>query len=120
MTQEAKEPADLLHKKAVNRFNSLTSSILGEVSYMLKKAKLLPIPELQRNNPTFSEVVEQLKLYRMLSEMAVDLLKIDNSAELKELDVYIGLADELAKAIDAGDHDALCAAISALDEKPYI
>ncbi|WP_313396654.1 hypothetical protein [Atlantibacter hermannii] len=120
MTQNPKEPADILHKRAVRRFNALTSSILGEISAMLKKAKLLPIPELQMNNPNFTEIVEQLRLYRMLSEMAADLLKIEKQDDLNDLDTYIGLADDLAKAIDADDYDALCGAIAALDEKPYI
>jgi hypothetical protein len=117
---EVKEPADLLHKRAVNKFNSLYSAILGEISAMLKKAKLLPIPELQRNNPNFTEIVEQLKLYRAFSGMASDLLKVDKNQDLSELDDYIHLADELAKAIDADDYDALCGAIAALDQKPYV
>ncbi|WP_052189494.1 MULTISPECIES: hypothetical protein [Xenorhabdus] len=76
-------------------------------------------PELQRNNPTFSDTVSELKLYRDISIMAADLLKIDKNV-LEELNQYIDLADALAKAIDADDCDALCGAISALDEKPYI
>ncbi|CAM3806749.1 hypothetical protein [Xenorhabdus thuongxuanensis] len=119
MTKDSEEAIKILLKRAVNRFNDLYSAILGEISAMLKKAKLLPIPELQRNNPTFSDTVSELKLYRDLSIVVADLLKIDKNI-LKELNLYIDLADTLAKAIDADDYDALCGAISALDEKPYI
>ncbi len=87
---------------------------------MLKKAKLLPIPELKCNNPTFAETVTQLRLYRDFSVIVADMLKLDKNDDLKELDIYIGLVDDLAKAIDSDDYDALCAAIAALDEKPYI
>lgn len=115
-----KEPADLLHKRAVNKFNSLYSAILGEISSMLKKAQLLPIPELQRNNPTFSEIVKQLKFFRELSDVAVKMLAIDKAEDLRELDDYIRYAENLAEAIDSDDYDALCGAISALNDKPYI
>ncbi|WP_049870046.1 hypothetical protein [Dickeya fangzhongdai] len=119
-SMEAKEPADILHRRAVNKFNSLYSAILGEISSMLKKARLLPIPDLRRNNPTFAETVTQLKFFRDLSKMAADLLNIDREDDLSELDDYIHHADKLALAIDADDYDALCEAISALNDKPYI
>ena len=83
------ESVEVLHKRAVARFNSLTYAIIGEISSMLSKAKLLPIPELQLNNPTFEEVVSQLRLYRALSEKVAELLKIDRKDELAELDAYI-------------------------------
>ena len=114
------ESVEILHKRAVSRFNSLTYAIIGEISSMLSKAKLLPIPELQLNNPTFEEVVKQLRLYRDLSEKVAELLKIDRSTELTELDEYIELADDLAQAIVADNADGLCAAIAALDDKPYV
>lgn len=117
---EDKEPAELLHKRAVNKFNSLYSAILGEISSMLKKARLLPMPELQRNNPTFTEIVAQLKFFRELSGVAVELLKIDKNEDLSELDDYIRLATQLAQAIDSDDYDSLCGAIAALNDKPYI
>ncbi|MGT3492063.1 hypothetical protein [Klebsiella pneumoniae] len=110
------ESVEVLHKRAVARFNSLTYAI----SSMLSKAKLLPIPELQLNNPTFEEVVSQLRLYRALSEKVAELLKIDRKDELAELDAYIELADDLAQAIVADNPEGLCAAIAALDEKPYV
>lgn len=115
-----KEPADLLHKRAVNKFNTLYSAILGEISSMLKRAQLLPIPELQRNNPTFTQIVTQLKFFRELSDVAVKMLKIDKAEDLRELDDYILHAENLAEAIDSDDYDALCGAIAALNDKPYI
>lgn len=115
-----KEPADILHKRAVNKFDSLYSAILGEISSMLKKAQLLPIPELQRNNPTFTEIVKELKFFREISGVAVGMLKIDKADDLRDLDDYIFQAENLAEAIDSDDYDALCAAIAALNDKPYI
>jgi len=119
-TGSSQEPVEILHKKAVDRFNTLTYGILGEIGSMLGKAKLLPIPELQVNNPTFDQVVNQLKLYRALAERVAELLKIDKKQELADLDEYIEHADDLAQAIASDNADALCAAIAALDEKPYI
>ena len=116
----AQEHIEILHKKAVARFNTLTYGILGEISSMLSKAKLLPIPELQLNDPTFDRVVSQLRLYRVLAETVSELLKIDKRQELADLDEYIEYADDLAQAIASDNADALCAAIAALDEKPYI
>lgn len=115
-----KEPAEILHRRAVNKFNSLYGAILGEISSMLKKAQLLPIPELQRNNPTFTEVVKQLKFFRELSGVAAEMLKINKADDLRDLDDYIFHAENLAEAIDSDDYDALCGAIAALNDKPYI
>lgn len=109
-----------LHEKAINKFNELYSAIFGEISSMLRKAKLAPMIELQKHNPSFTETASQLKLYRDLSKVAADLIKIDQGSELAMLDEYISLVTNLAKAIDNDDYDALCGAISALDEKPYI
>ncbi|MGS3503236.1 hypothetical protein [Citrobacter koseri] len=119
-TSSSQESVEILHKKAVDRFNNLTYGILGEISSMLSKAKLLPIPELRVNNPTFDQIVSQLKLYRALAERVAELLKIDKKQELADLDEYIEHADDLAQAIASDNADALCAAIAALDEKPYI
>lgn len=109
-----------LHKQAVQRFNSLTSAIIGEISSMLSKAKLMPIPDLQTQNPTFDKIVEQLWMYKSLAVIVADLLKVDKKHELDMLDEYIGLVDNLAQAILSDDPDTLCGAIAALDEKPYI
>lgn len=109
-----------LHDKAIRKFNEVYSAIFGEISSMLRKAKLMPMIELQKNNPSFTETAVQLKLYRDFSEIAAGLLKVDKNSELNMLDDYIALVTSLAEAIDKDDHDALCGAIAALDEKPYI
>ena len=109
-----------LHKKAVEKFNDLYSAIFGEISSMLRKAKLRPMMELQKDNPSFTETAKQLKTYKDLSKAVAELLELDQSKELAMLDEYISLVTDLATAIDNDDHDALCGAISALDEKPYI
>ncbi|ENG6107235.1 hypothetical protein ACAY19_002164 [Serratia liquefaciens] len=115
-----KESVESLHKKAVLRFNRLTYAIVGEISSMLKKAKVMPLADLQNHNPTFEEVVRQLRIYRALSEAAANALGIDGADDLNEIDTYINLADDLATAIASDDYDSLCGAIAALDTKPYI
>lgn len=42
------------------------------------------------------------------------------NGEIGMIDEYISLAEALASSIDAESHDDLCAAIAALDDKPYI
>ncbi len=87
---------------------------------MLKKAKIMPMEDLRSHNPTFEEIVTQLRIYRVIASAAAKALDISEEDEMVDPDIYIELADGLAKAIKSNDHDALCEAIAALDEKPYI
>lgn len=109
-----------LRKIAIQRFNRLTYAIVGEISSMLKKAKIMPMEDLRSHDPTFEEIVKQLRVYRLVASAAADALGISEEDEMADPDIYIELADGLAKAIKSNDHDALCEAIAALDEKPYI
>lgn len=108
------------HKTAVKHFNSLTYAIIDEITPVLNKAKLMPVPELQSLNPELDEVIVQLKLYRRLYCTIINLLKLDNHHELIMLDEKIALADNLAQAIKSDNDESIFEAISAMNIKPYI
>ncbi|MBI6547392.1 hypothetical protein [Xenorhabdus lircayensis] len=109
-----------LHKRAVSRFHELHAAIFGEISSILKKAKLLPLIELRKHNPSFTEIAEELIKYRDLAQKVAAWLDIEEDQFSAYVDEYIALTRELAKAIDDDNPEALCGAIAALDEKPYI
>lgn len=106
--------------QAKKRFTTLWNSLFGEISSMLGKAKLFPIHELVGVNPSFAELVANLKSLRETIELLKPLLPGTNAAHLSMIDEYIDLAEALADSIDARCSDSLGAAIAALDEKPYI
>ena len=106
-------------EKARKMFNSLHSAIFGEISAMLRTAKLTPILTLRDVNPSFTTMVDALEEYLAI------LVKLDAftdmiSCHLDDTRKYLKLVRNLAKAIDNDDSESLCEAISALDEKPYI
>ncbi|MEQ1965245.1 hypothetical protein ABLB69_19315 [Xenorhabdus khoisanae] len=109
-----------LHKKATGRFREMHAIIFGEISSILKKAKLMPLIELRKHNPSFTEIAEELIRYRELAKKVATWLDIEEDQFSAYVDEYIALTRELAKAIDDDDPDALCGAIAALDDKPYI
>jgi prephenate dehydrogenase len=111
-------PDDHLLENAKKRFNTLHSSIYGEISSMLSKAKIMPMPDLMMQNPSFTRLVQILKEFREPLSILAPMLEIDD--ELPMLDEYISLAEKLADAIESESHDNLCGVIAALDEKPYI
>ncbi|CAG9411147.1 hypothetical protein NVI2019_PEGOAJLN_00682 [Providencia alcalifaciens] len=119
-TVELQNPEFML-KLAKRRFNGLQAIIFGEISAMLKTSKLLPLYELQNQNPTFKDIVAALTTYRDIATQVATMLgsAIDQS-EIDDVNEYLELASELAEAIDSDNHDSLCAAIAALDDKPYI
>ena len=121
MTQNPNEHdiGEAFHKKAVNRFNELHSSIFGSISAMLSQAKIQPMGTLRGKNPSFTALVDELQLYRDIAERLVTLLE-DGAENLAMIDEYLELARSMADAIDGENFDGLCAAIAALDEKPYI
>ncbi|WP_210531577.1 hypothetical protein [Pantoea ananatis] len=121
MSQFSKEPEfdEAFYKKAVNRFNELHSSIFGSISSMLSQAKIQPMGTLRGKNPSFTALVDELELYRTIAGKLGTLLGGSN-ANLAMIDEYLELARSMADAIDGENHDGLCAAIAALDEKPYI
>ncbi|MCE9882032.1 hypothetical protein LZ641_17090 [Hafnia paralvei] len=109
-----------LHDQAVDEFNRLHGTMIGEISAMLKTAKVAPLVDLRKNNPTFTSVVEELRFYRNVCAQLVPHFSVDKTSEIKMIDEYLELADDLAQAIEADNPEALCAAIAALDVKPYI
>lgn len=120
MTQNVVALQSELHRKAVNRFNELHSSIFGAISAMLVQAKLQPMTSLRGKDPSFTALVTELAFYRDVAENIGQLLEINYHQQLAMIDEYLNLAKDMADAIDSDSDDALCGAIAALDEKPYI
>ncbi|MGJ7228286.1 hypothetical protein [Morganella morganii] len=118
---EPPQDPEFIFRLAKKRFSGLQAIIFGEISAMLKISKLLPLYELQNQNPTFKDIVAALTTYRdIATQVALVVGSVIKESELNDVNEYLGLASALAEAIDADDYDSLCAAISALDEKPYI
>lgn len=115
--EEAEAIENLLHE-AKKRYNRLHAAIFGEISSMLRIAKLEPIERLYGLDPSFTKLVEQLKQFRKIVEVLAPML--DLNGELGMIDEYISIAEELAVSIDAQNSDALCVAIAKLDDKPYV
>ena len=105
--------------EAKSTYKKLHSSIMGEISSMLKTAKLEPIRHLAGLDPSFASLVEDLELYRKIIQSLIDNLGI-NVNDLEAVDKYIELARDLAESIDSECSDSLGAAIAALDEMPYV
>ncbi|MGC0989765.1 hypothetical protein WKH43_11835 [Pantoea agglomerans] len=120
MTQNVSSINQKLHDQAVDEFNRLHGTMIGEISSMLKTAKVAPLIELRKKDPTFASVVAELKIFREVCVALAPHFSVDKTSEIKMIDEYLALADDLAEAIDADNTDALCAAIAALDVKPYI
>ncbi|MGH1373570.1 MAG: hypothetical protein ACRBBW_16135 [Cellvibrionaceae bacterium] len=110
-----------LIKDAKARFNRLHSRIFGDISDMLRVAKLEPLHVLTDNDPSFTALVVELDELRGIVLGLWEIMpEISSKANLDTLDEYLGLTRELAVSIESGCSDSLGAAISALDEKPYI
>lgn len=104
--------------EAKKRYSALHRAIFGEISSMLGKAKLEPMERLHGLDPSFTALVNELKSFRDIVNALAPLLGLNG--EIGMIDEYISLAEALATSIDAENHDDLCAAIAALDDKPYI
>ena len=100
------------------RYKHLHGAIFGEISSMLSRAKLEPIERLHGLDPSFTALVEELKGLRNVVAALAPLLGLNG--EVRMIDEYISLAEDLASSIDAQSPDSLCAAIAALDDKPYV
>ncbi len=107
-------------KAAKNRFNTIYSGIFGEISSMLKLAKLCPIHELQSRDPSFMKLLDELKQYHKIVIELNTIFAFSSEIDVSRLGEYINVVENLAKAIDSGDLDDLTQAIAQLDEKPYI
>jgi len=100
------------------KYRHLHAAIFGEISSMLCKAKLEPIERLHGLDPSFTALVKELKQLREIVAVLAPLFGFTN--DLGMIDEYISLAEDLASSIDAQNSDSLCAAISVLDDKPYV
>ncbi len=120
MTQNVSPINKRLHDQAVDEFNRLHGTMIGEISAMLKTAKVAPLVDLRKKDPTFSSVVEELRAFRDVCCALAPHFRVDKTSEIAEIDKLLNMANNLAQAIEADDPDALCAAIAALDVEPYI
>lgn len=113
------EIEEKLITKAKLNYNRLHSNIMGEISFMLKTAKIEPMHHLAGLDPSFTSLVVDLERYMEIIKKLRDALDI-TSTDIELVAEYIVLARNLAESIDSGCSDNLCAAVAALDEKPYI
>ncbi|MBK2671368.1 hypothetical protein FHB94_05090 [Citrobacter freundii] len=120
MTQNVLPINKRLHDQAVDEFNRLHGTMIGEISAMLKTAKVAPLVDLRKKDPTFLNVVAELRMFRDVCCALAPHFLVDKTGEIADIDKLLKLANDLAQAIDADDPDALCAAIAALDVEPYI
>jgi len=102
------------------KYKHLHGAIYGTISSMLCRAKVEPIEFLVGLNPSFADLVKQLKDLRDVVAALAPMLEIDPKADIAMIDEYIDLAESLALSIDAQNSDSLCAAIARLDDKPYV
>lgn len=109
-----------LKKIAIQRFTRLHGAMFGEISGMLKKAKLSPMEALQANEPSFSQMAESLEEYLDTLEVLRQRIEDIEVSVIEHAKEYLQLIKNLATAIDAGCTDMLGEAIAELDEKPYI
>lgn len=110
---------DKLIFKAKSDYKRLHSSIIGEISYMLKTAKIEPMHHLIGLDPSFTALVQDLEAYMIIIDKLKDALEIKDG-DIEIVKEYIILARGIAESIDSGCSDNLGAAVAALDEKPYI
>ena len=108
-----------LEVKAIKSYKKLHEDIIGVISSMLRTAKIEPMHYLIDHDPSFTSLVEELEGLVGILKRLKDVLGIGPDG-LNIVVEYIGLARNLAEAIDSGCNDSLMAATAALDEKPYI
>ncbi|EJL6876770.1 hypothetical protein VCSRO18_3341 [Vibrio cholerae] len=118
---EKLEKQTLLQKKnAITRFRRIHGAMYGEISSMLRIAKLAPMNELQNHEPSFTAMANELEQYLESLIRLHEIFDSINVSDVNHAREYLDLVKNLAKAIEADDYDGLCEAIAALDEKPYI
>ena len=120
MTQNVLPINKRLHDQAVDEFNRIHGTMIGEISAMLKTAKVAPLVDLRKKDPTFASVVAELRMFRDVCCALAPHFLVVTSSDIADIDKLLTLANDLAQAIDADDSDSLCAAIAALDVEPYI
>lgn len=103
---------------AKNLFIDLQSKVMGEISAMLRRAKLTSIMDLADEVETFTESAEELEHFSKITHALAPMLGVE--AEAAALDPYIDAVKRLGQAIDNGCSDSLGAVIAELDDLPYI
>lgn len=106
-------------EEAIALFRQNYNIMFGDISGMLRKAKLTPIMDLQGQDPSFTNMAVELEHYMFLLDKLGCEIEI-SSQYMARAREYLILVHQLAEAIENDDCDSLGAAIAALDEKPYI
>lgn len=92
--------------------------VLEIANRALHQAKLRSIEVLQKENPSYKELAENLyQIHDKLSKIA-PALGLDYDAS--KLEDYVNLVNDMAIAIDAGDSDTLNSTVAILDKKPFL
>ncbi len=104
--------------QARDLFHHYHSKVMGEISSMLRRAKLTSVMHLAGERPTFSETARELEYFANIVKVLAPLLHLEQQAEA--LVPYIEAVKRLGEAIDSGCEDSLGEAIAELDQLPYI
>ncbi|WP_258239979.1 hypothetical protein [Pseudidiomarina homiensis] len=99
-------------------FVDLQSKVMGEISAMLRTAKLTSIMDLADEAETFTESAEELEHFSKVTHTLAPMLGFE--AKAAALEPYIDAVKRLGQAIDNGCSDSLGAVIAELDDLPYI
>ncbi|HGF7521923.1 TPA: hypothetical protein AB5A43_003368 [Vibrio cholerae] len=110
---------DKLKRSAIQRFTRLHGAMYGEISSMLRRAKLAPMEALQAHEPSFTQMAVELEEYLGVLVVLSQMLDLEEHV-ITHATEYLLLIKKLASAIEVGDPELLGEAIAALDEKPYI
>jgi hypothetical protein len=100
------------------KFYVLYHRCFGDITAMLRKAKVMPMGDLAAHNPSFTQMVINLKELREVAKQVSDLLNIGE--DFTHLDLCISLTESLANSIESQCHDSLGSAVAALDQTPHI
>lgn len=121
MTQDTNNIADISVTRLNDQkaqFNLLYARCFGEISSMLKKARVMPMIELANHNPSFKHMASELKGFIVLVKQLSAILEL--SPDFTHLDECIELIESLANSIESQCQDSLGTAVAALNDKPYI
>ncbi|MBI0155123.1 hypothetical protein [Gilliamella sp. W8128] len=100
--------------EAKKAFETTQNRIYGEISILLKYAKLNAYDILKARNPSYSEVVESLKQYLEIVELLAPIIKTPQHV-IDDLNLVLVHFSELAKGIDEENIDIICEATAKLD-----
>ncbi|OCG08775.1 hypothetical protein A9G13_01560 [Gilliamella sp. wkB178] len=100
--------------KAKKDFETIQNRVYGEISLLLKYAKLNAYDILKAKNPSYSEVVESLKKYLEIVELLTPIIKTPQHV-IDDLNLVLDHFSELAKGIEEENIEMICEAIAKLD-----